>query len=173
VPPDGLTLPSLTPPPLSSRTRRLSLTEHDSATLPGVGPAAGLLGIVGSGGAPVPKRWEEQITEMPSVGATETWELFNTTEDAHPIHLHLVQFQILNRQQLATDSSGALAMPLHPAGSPMKPESWETGTKDTIIAYPGQVARVRATFDMPGLFVWHCHILEHEDHEMMRPYMVG
>jgi FtsP/CotA-like multicopper oxidase with cupredoxin domain len=48
----------------------------------------------------------------------------------------------------------------------------ETGPKDTVIAYPDQVTRVRAHFDKPGLFVWHCHIVEHEDNEMMRPYRV-
>ena len=53
------------------------------------------------------------------------------------------------------------------------PESWETGRKDTVIAYPGEMTRVKALFDRPGLFVWHCHILEHEDNEMMRPYRIG
>jgi FtsP/CotA-like multicopper oxidase with cupredoxin domain len=59
------------------------------------------------------------------------------------------------------------------SGVPLPPEEWEEGFKDTVIAYPGQVARIRARFDLPGLYVWHCHILEHEDHEMMRPYLVG
>ena len=53
------------------------------------------------------------------------------------------------------------------------PEEWETGFKDTVIAYPGEVTRVRATFAQPGQFVWHCHIVEHEDNEMMRPYRIG
>jgi FtsP/CotA-like multicopper oxidase with cupredoxin domain len=53
------------------------------------------------------------------------------------------------------------------------PEPWENGFKDTVIAYPGQVTRVRATFGTPGQFVWHCHIVEHEDNEMMRPYRIG
>ena len=52
-------------------------------------------------------------------------------------------------------------------------EEWETGTKDTVIAYPGEITRVKARFDLEGLFVWHCHILEHEDNEMMRPYVVS
>jgi spore coat protein A len=55
---------------------------------------------------------------------------------------------------------------------PTPPESWETGFKDTVTAYPGQVTRVRAQFNTPGQFVWHCHIVEHEDNEMMRPYVV-
>ena len=55
----------------------------------------------------------------------------------------------------------------------MPPEPWERGFKDTVIAYPGQVTRVRAFFNTPGQYVWHCHIVEHEDNEMMRPYAVG
>jgi hypothetical protein len=58
-------------------------------------------------------------------------------------------------------------------GTVTLPETWESGTKDTVIAYPGQITRVKAKFDIPGRYVWHCHILEHEDNEMMRPYTVG
>jgi bilirubin oxidase len=58
-------------------------------------------------------------------------------------------------------------------GIPRPPESWELGRKDTVIAYPGEITRVKALFDRPGLFVWHCHIVEHEDNEMMRPYRIG
>jgi FtsP/CotA-like multicopper oxidase with cupredoxin domain len=60
-----------------------------------------------------------------------------------------------------------------PDGVIYPPEPWETGFKDTVIAYPGQVTRIKARFDIPGLFVWHCHIVEHEDNDMMRPYRVG
>ena len=56
---------------------------------------------------------------------------------------------------------------------PTPPEPWETGFKDTVTAYPGQVTRVRAQFNIPGQYVWHCHIVEHEDNEMMRPYRIG
>ena len=61
----------------------------------------------------------------------------------------------------------------HPTETPRPPEVWETGFKDTVIAYPGEVTRVRGRFDVEGLFVWHCHIVEHEDNEMMRPYAIG
>jgi FtsP/CotA-like multicopper oxidase with cupredoxin domain len=53
------------------------------------------------------------------------------------------------------------------------PEPWETGVKDTVIAYPGQVTRLKIRFDRAGQYVWHCHIVEHEDNEMMRPYRIG
>ena len=58
-------------------------------------------------------------------------------------------------------------------GPARPPERWETGFKDTVIAYPREITRVKATFDLAGLYVWHCHIVEHEDNEMMRPYRVG
>jgi len=99
------------------------------------------------------------LTENPGPGTTEVWEFHNFTEDAHPIHIHLVQFEVIERE----GGNGAVR----------PPESWETGTKDTVISYPGEITRVKATFDTAGQFVWHCHILEHEDNEMMRPYSVG
>jgi spore coat protein A, manganese oxidase len=71
-----------------------------------------------------------------------------------------VQFQVVDRQRI--DRGGS-----------RRPEHWETGYKDTVIAYPGEITRVKAKFDLPGRYVWHCHILEHEDNEMMRPYRVG
>ena len=69
-----------------------------------------------------------------------------------------MQFEIVERE----DASGARS----------GPEPWESGTKDTVIAYPGGITRVKARFDQEGRYVWHCHILEHEDNEMMRPYVV-
>jgi len=105
----------------------------------------------------------DAITENPAVGATEDWEIYNFTEDAHPIHLHLVMFEVLDRTPMGDVIGGPTTLP---------PEPWETGFKDTVVAYPGEVTRVKATFDMLGLYVWHCHIIEHEDNEMMRPYEV-
>jgi FtsP/CotA-like multicopper oxidase with cupredoxin domain len=102
------------------------------------------------------------VTENPTLGHTEDWEIYNFTEDAHPIHLHLVRFEVIKRT--AMDGT---------AGSNGSQQPWETGFKDTVIAYPGEITTVRAKFDVAGLFVWHCHILEHEDNEMMRPYVVS
>ena len=108
------------------------------------------------------------------LGDTELWEIYNFTADAHPIHLHLVHFQVVNRQRLTNLDDGIAQDPAFPdpASPPRPPEPWETGFKDTLIVYPGEVARLKATFDKPGLYVWHCHILEHEDNEMMRPVYV-
>ncbi len=102
------------------------------------------------------------VTENPTVGDTEIWEIYNFTDDAHPIHLHLVRFGVVGRTMI----DGAPS----PHGSP---QPWENGFKDTVIAYPGEITRVKVTFDIAGLYVWHCHILEHEDNEMMRPYVVS
>jgi FtsP/CotA-like multicopper oxidase with cupredoxin domain len=158
-PPDRLELPALTPLGRSSRHRRLSLNEKTSR-LPGFdGPVEAQLGTLGPSG-PRPLDWDSPVTENPALGATEIWELHNFTADAHPIHIHLVQFELVNRESMRT-------------GRRHGPAPSETGFKDTVIAYPGQITRVKAHFDRPGRYVWHCHILEHEDNEMMRPYQVG
>jgi spore coat protein A, manganese oxidase len=159
-PPDRLVLPvrqRLGPAP---HTRRLTLNEK-AITLPGFdGPVEAQLGTLGALGNPHPLDWDEPVTENPAAGSTEIWELHNFTADAHPIHIHLVQFEVVDRQ------------PMH--GGPARgPERWETGRKDTVIAYPGEITRLKARFDRAGRYVWHCHILEHEDNEMMRPYQVG
>jgi spore coat protein A len=135
------------------------------------GPAAAQLGTM-KGGKPVPLPWSDPITEQPVLGSTETWEIYNFTADAHPIHLHLVRFNVLNRQALKLNPLGEVDLPVKTVGGEAGPEAWEVGYKDTVIAYPGQVTRIRAKFDIAGLYVWHCHILEHEDNEMMRPFYV-
>ncbi|MFB7918867.1 multicopper oxidase family protein [Streptomyces sp. NPDC056061] len=159
VPASQLSLPPFRPLGRASRTRRLSLSEQKSASLPQVGPRQMLLGTLDDHGAAVPMRWDDPVTENPAIGATEVWEFHNLTTDAHPIHVHEVQFQVLDRRR-----AGRPAMP---------PAPWESGFKDTAIAYPGVVTRLKATFDRPGRYVWHCHMLEHEDNEMMRPFTVG
>jgi spore coat protein A len=150
------------------------------------GPREALLGTVDSAGAGIPLMWtdmtgtstpvsvrlqngttvEVNVTENPQivggVAPIEEWSMHNFTEDAHPIHLHLVRFQVVGR--------AALGAPVVPG---VGVEPWEAGFKDTVISYPGQITTVRAKFDIPGLYVWHCHIVEHEDNEMMRPYVVS
>lgn len=143
----------------ASHTRRVALSEAGS-TFPGFdGPIAALLGTLDETGGPVPRAWADAITENPALDSTEVWEIHNFTEDAHPIHIHEVQFQVLHRQPFDGDAR--------------PPEAWETGFKDTVIAYPEEITRIKALFDLPGHYVWHCHIVEHEDNEMMRPYRVG
>ncbi|MCJ7739428.1 MAG: multicopper oxidase [Anaerolineae bacterium] len=169
TPPAALVLPALTPLGTETVVRRLSLNEEMSTVWDG--PAAALLGVLDSGGNPVSLLWMDPITEDPTVGSTEVWEFYNFTADAHPIHLHLVEFEVVDRQALETED-GETLVPATLVGSSIPPEPWETGTKDTVISYPGQVTRVKAMFDLVGLYVWHCHIIEHEDNEMMRPFVV-
>lgn len=171
TPPERLRLPATAPLGSAAVTRRLSLNEMMSMDFADA-PSAAMLGVM-EDGMPVHKMWMEEITENPSIGSVETWEFYNFTEDAHPIHIHQVQFKVMDRQPLAVDLVGEVVQPVELVGSPMLPELWETGYKDTVIAYPGQVTRVKARFDLPGLYVWHCHIVEHEDNEMMRPFFVG
>jgi spore coat protein A len=176
TPVDQLALPPLPAPVETGHVRYVTLNEDKSATVRvsdeeddnlvldcnrGVpfGPRAALLGTYAADGVtPEPLPWMAPITENPELNATEEWAIDNFTEDAHPIHLHLVMFRVVKRLQ---------GDDVHP------PQPWETGWKDTVIAYPGTRTVIQATFDMAGLFVWHCHILEHEDNEMMRPYYVG
>jgi FtsP/CotA-like multicopper oxidase with cupredoxin domain len=89
------------------------------------------------------------------------------------MHVHEVVFEVVNRQGLVTDGDGEAVEPIGLDGNITVREPWESGFKDTVIAYPGQGTRGRARFDTPGQFVWHCHIVEHEDNEMMRPYRIG
>jgi len=99
-----------------------------------------------------------------SDGFAEAWYL--------PMHVHEVVFEVVNRQDISVNEATE-EVQVVPGSSPVPPEPWETGFKDTVIAYPGQVTRIRAQFNTPGQFVWHCHIVEHEDNEMMRPYRIG
>lgn len=146
--------------------------------------------------------WDGAISETPQFGATEDWVLVNTTLDAHPIHLHLVQFQLVSRQLLNTAgyldewiklngqppfnhfTRNVASLSNYLTGTAASTQPEEQGWKDTLTVYSGEVVTIRVrfapqdgstyTFDAsagPG-YVWHCHLLEHEDHEMMRPYKI-
>ena len=116
--------------------------------------------------------WHAPITEKPVLHTTEIWELVNLTDDSHPIHLHLVRFQILDRRRFDTFeymNRGTLRY----TGPAQPPAPEESGWKDTVRADPAMVTRIIIPFEgYPGRYVWHCHILEHEDNEMMRPFEV-
>jgi len=171
TPPQFLTLPPIVPLPVETVTRRLALIEMMSEVHDG--PAEAILGHVDADDMPMHQMWMDAVTENPQVGDTEVWEFYNFTADAHPMHVHEVVFEVVNRQALEINEEGETATPVQFAGDPRPSEAWESGFKDTVIAYPGEVTRVRAQFNTPGQFVWHCHIVEHEDNEMMRPYRIG
>ncbi|WP_446742595.1 multicopper oxidase family protein [Silvibacterium acidisoli] len=142
------------------RTRRLTLDEN-------------LDQIQNSTGMLLNKTpWHAPITEKPVLNTTEIWELVNLTEDSHPIHLHLVRFRILDRRPLDTygfQMTGNVRF----TGPAIPPEPLESGWKDTARTDPGTITRILVPFEgYAGKYVWHCHILEHEDNEMMRPYEV-
>jgi spore coat protein A, manganese oxidase len=170
TPPQFLQLPAITPLPAETKTRPLALIEELSEFFEDA-PAEALLGIV-TDGVLMKREWMDPVTENPAVGATEVWELYNTTADAHPMHIHEITFEVVNREGLVLEDE-EVKIPIELDGKVSLPEAWESGFKDTVIAYPGQVTRVRARFSTPGQFVWHCHIVEHEDNEMMRPYRIG
>jgi FtsP/CotA-like multicopper oxidase with cupredoxin domain len=156
-------------------TRRLALLEKASEFFED-SPVEALLGTVdgdpSSAPAPTtPREWMDPVTENPAVGATEVWEYYNATADAHPMHIHEVTFQVVNRQNIVVQEDATVQVDANSAPTP--PEAWENGWKDTVVAYPGQVTRLRLRFAQGGQFVWHCHIVEHEDNEMMRPYRIG
>ncbi|HEY9207047.1 MAG TPA: multicopper oxidase domain-containing protein [Candidatus Methanoperedens sp.] len=208
----------------ANKTRELTLVEIAG---PG-GPLEVLVnnskwnGKRADGITPIPGSTQVQnnwLTELLNEGDIEVWEIVNTTMDSHPIHLHGVQFQILNRQAFDTKAFGAAYAAAFPGGVlipaygppldyftgnpralggnpditpfllglPMPQLSYEAGWKDTAIMHPGEVTRIAvriAPQDVPvgtagsfafdpsvlnGYYVWHCHITDHEDNEMMRP----
>jgi spore coat protein A, manganese oxidase len=142
----------------------------------------------------------DPTTDIIKAGTTETWRWINLTVDAHPMHTHLVSFQVVDRQpfdvELYTEaweaylaSGRSIAKPnvsAYVTGPSIRPDPEETGFKDTVKSYPGYVTRIRATFSLPrtslldydpktGIFgdwVYHCHILEHEENDMMRPFRI-
>jgi len=148
------------------------------------------------------QKWAASISELPHVGTTEEWVIVNPTADTHAIHLHLVQFQLVNRtafqvkkyqtEWMALNGMPPLMAPtvnvpsLAPylQGKPVLPLPQEQAWKDTIQMRPGEITTIRVRFaaqdgsafpfdatSEPG-YVWHCHIIDHEDNEMMRPYLV-
>jgi spore coat protein A, manganese oxidase len=155
-------------PASSVKTRDLVLSELDSDA------ESPIMAMINDA------HWDDPVTETPKAGSIEIWRIINTTGDAHPIHVHLVQFQILDRQLFDTAQfPGTLVT----TGPRLPPEDNERPAwKDTVLSYPGTVTRIIAKYDLPTgthvrhgdkfRYVLHCHILEHEENEMMRPYDV-
>ncbi|BAY61167.1 multicopper oxidase type 2 [Calothrix brevissima NIES-22] len=147
--------------------KQLALFENPSDNFGRITP---MLGTIRDGAL----MWDDPITEYVQLGDTEIWEIYNTTRDSHPIHLHEAGFQLLSRQDFTATQIDPLApltnIQYQGAATPAAPQ--EAGILDTVVIDPGEVIRVAATFDLPGEYVWHCHILSHEDNEMMRPYEI-
>jgi spore coat protein A len=147
-------------PASAARDRVLSLGEQDDA-----GGNAMMMMLNG-------KHWSAPITEDPRQNTTEIWSMVNLTGDAHPMHLHLVRFQVVERRPFDLFTWNE-SKTLKYTGPSIPPAPEEMGWKDTVRADPGMVTRIIATFEgEPGRYVWHCHLLEHEDNEMMRPFQL-
>jgi spore coat protein A len=145
---------------LAIRTRRIPLVEYKSPT------GDSMMMLLGG------SHWNMPVTENPEIDSVEIWEFLNTTEDSHPIHLHLVPFQLLDRRSFDEPLFFATRR-IRYTGPIMAPDSYEMGWKDTIRAHSKMITRIIVRFEgYVGRYVWHCHVLEHEDNEMMRPYNV-
>ncbi len=136
------------------------------------------------------REYVDKPTEVVSKGSTEVWEILNLTGDTHPIHIHLVNAEVLSRQPFDVDGYEGGAPTL--TGKATAPDDNELGWKETVRMNPGEVTRILMKFDVPDFpfavppsprliadygisgaeYVWHCHILEHEEHDMMRPLVV-
>ena len=168
--------------PVAPRVRRILLGEGTDQ----YGRFTPLLGVyhpTNAGANRGTLSFADPATERPSVGSTEVWELWNVSPDAHPVHMHLVQFQVIDRRafsapppQATTMSNGwtgvRLAGPTSLTAAAVPALAHEAGWKDTVVCPPGQVTRVLVSFNRRGRCVDHCHILSHEEHDMMRWYEV-
>ena len=129
------------------------------------------------------RSYDSEPTEVVRAGSTEVWRIFNLTGDTHPMHFHLVNVQVLSRQPF--NAAGYDGVPEF-TGPARMPDPNELGWKETVRMNPGECTTVIMRFDTPRVpynvpvsprtggyeYVWHCHILEHEEHDMMRPLIV-
>ena len=163
-------------------TRKLGVFEYADQfgrIMPVVGIAEDAVNQTGAKIAAGGLGWAAPATEIVKLGATEIWEFYNVTADAHPIHLHQVQFQVLGRYEISSSDANGDNVILqgeqayqNDLGKPIPLYPEDLGNQDTVWLGPGEALKVIATFDRPGDYVWHCHILSHEDNDMMRPIKV-
>jgi spore coat protein A, manganese oxidase len=180
TPAANLQLPALPPLPAPAVTR----VQHLSETLDPITGSPISLNVEDA-----PYLDEETglpaVTTKPAANAVEDWLLVNTTADTHPIHLHLVTFEVIDRRPFNVAAYDPRTQAITYTGAAVPAAANENGRKDTVQAHPGQVTRIRARFELPDegtivlppgvdnpQYVWHCHILEHEENDMMRAFEV-
>jgi len=180
--PPALVPPGITALPPGVPVRNLTLNEDFDAS----GRLIQRLGtIVRLHNGTFARDYMDEPTETPTAGSTEVWRIFNLTGDTHPIHFHLVNVQVVSRQSFDTKHFDGQP---HLLGSPTPPAPNEMGWKETVRVNPGECTTVIMKFDLAAgpagvaiplsprtgghEFVWHCHILEHEEHDMMRPLVI-
>ena len=158
--------------------RQLTLNE----TFDAHGRLAQLLGTNVAVAGGFGRAYMDATTEAVAAGSTEVWQIANLTADTHPIHFHLVNVQIISRQAFGGSYNGTPNL----QGAAIAPGPGERGWKETVRMNPGEVTTVIMQFNLPATpflvpasprtggyeYVWHCHILEHEEHDMMRPLLV-
>jgi spore coat protein A len=128
---------------------------------------------IGTLAGPTPFIGDGSMPEVIKQGAVEKWVIYNTTDHTHPMHVHQVSFLVMSRQQFdfKNTSTGGIKI-TRMIGKPRRPAPNEAGWKDTVQVNPGEAVTIEAKFDLPGKYVWHCHILEHEEHDMMHYIIV-
>jgi len=109
--------------------------------------------------------YENATTEIVQVNTTEEWWVYNFDVPQHPFHVHQTKLQVISRQNFNTTTLAVI-------GANITPNPLENGPKDVLQLDGGTLVKFRATFTSSGLFVWHCHLLQHEDNSMMRPLLV-
>lgn len=172
TPPADLVLLAPAPLPQATVTRQLALIETMDPDL--MVPYRAQLGTVDADGQTRAIGWMDEVAVAPQVGATEIWEIYDATVDTHPIHVHEVTFEVIDRQAIAVGPGMAdPIVAVVPGSVPVASPPAEARRKETILAHPGQVTRIKMQFENEGQFVWHCHLVEHEDHGMMLPMRIG
>jgi spore coat protein A len=131
----------------------------------------------------VAAHFEDRTTFFPMLGMYEVWQLVNLTGDTHPIHLHLDPFQILSRRAIRyeipeggiedRDLTAEITLERDPDDDLAHTiDDNERGLKDTIRVNPNELVEIAVRFtNYSGRYMYHCHILEHEDRDMMRPFV--
>ncbi|GLY68118.1 multicopper oxidase domain-containing protein [Amycolatopsis taiwanensis] len=174
LPPDQITGPSRRNLGAFTETHRVSMNVLHN-TNPGALPteqARFQMGRIDASGANILERWTDPISQTVTAGATALWEIWNPPSDTvgfaggHAFHIHQVEFQITEKERIdpATGKGNGQFIPLQP---------WEAdGEKDTVFAPNAAITRFIAPFDLVSRYIYHCHLVDHEDHEMMRPFDV-
>jgi len=166
LPPDQLPLPARRVLPAPQETHRVSMNVLENQFAAGQQKRFQMGSILDAAGTNRLELWSDPISQTVRLGNTAAWEVWNIpgVGGGHAFHIHLIEFQITEREDL--DANG------HPTGVKHAPQPWETGEKDTLFAPPRQITRFRAPFDLRSRYIYHCHFIDHEDHEMMRPWRV-
>lgn len=187
TPAAALALPALPTEAEPVRTRRLATTMHfhhlsteERPLNPPFVASATMMGVIhGEPGGPVhiqETMWSDPVTENPGVGDIEDWVIYNIPQEVgipHPIHIHEAPFEIMERGTFTYEYTDDYTRGTLKHGGRMPLDPGEDTQKDTTFLYPGQYMRLRMHFKKAGQYMWHCHLLEHEDNEMMRPFRVG